>query len=99
MSEFLLEHEAPVRLVFLFSILAIMAAWEVAAPRRRQEIPRLLRWSNNLGVVVIDTLLVRLTFPILAVGMAVLGGRAGLGVAEYFRGARLAWLYRVTAAA
>ena len=63
MSEFLLAHEAQSRLVFFFSILAIMAIWEVAAPRRRQEIPRLLRWSNNLGVVVIDTVLVRLTFP------------------------------------
>ena len=66
MSDYLLGYEPQVRLFFLFLILAIMAAWEVAAPRRRQEIPRLLRWSNNLGVVVIDTLLVRLTFPILA---------------------------------
>ena len=99
MSEFLLAHEAQVRLFFLFSILAIMAAWEVAAPRRRQEIPRLLRWSNNLGVVVIDTLLVRLTFPVLAVGMAVVGCRAGLGSAERICCARLAWLSLLAAAA
>ncbi|MEQ1519847.1 MAG: sterol desaturase family protein [Aestuariivirga sp.] len=84
MTEFLLAHEAPVRLAFLFSILAIMAAWEVAAPRRRQEIPRLLRWSNNLGVVVIDTLLVRLTFPLLAVGMAVLAAERGWGLLNVF---------------
>src|SRR5687767_6881476 len=84
MSEFLLTHEAQVRLFFLFSILAIMAAWEVAAPRRRQEIPRLLRWSNNLGVVVIDTLLVRLTFPLLAVGMAVLAAERGWGLLNVF---------------
>ena len=60
MSEFLLVHEAQARLVFFISVLVIMAAWEVAAPRRRQEIPRLLRWSNNLGVVVIDTVLVQI---------------------------------------
>ena len=84
MSEFLLGHEPQVRLFFLFSILAIMAAWEVAAPRRRQEIPRLLRWSNNLGVVVIDTLLVRLTFPLLAVGMALLADERGWGLLNIF---------------
>ena len=84
MSEFLLAHEAQARLAFLFSILTIMAAWEVAAPRRRQEIPRLLRWSNNLSVVVIDTLLVRLTFPLLAVGMAVMAAERGWGFLNVF---------------
>ena len=84
MPEYLLNHEAAVRLFFLLSILAAMAAWEAAAPRRRREIPRLLRWSNNLGVVVIDTLLVRLTFPFLAVGMAVLAAERGWGLLNVF---------------
>ena len=84
MSEFILVHEPQARLIFFFSILAIMAAWEVVAPRRRQEIPRLLRWSNNLGVVVIDTLLVRLTFPLLAVGLAVVAAERGWGLFNIF---------------
>ncbi len=84
MSEFLLAHEPQVRLFFLFSILATMAAWEVAAPRRRQEIPRLLRWSNNIAVVVVDTILVRLTFPIVAVGMALLADERGWGLLNIF---------------
>ena len=84
MSDFLLTHEPQVRLFFLFSILVIMALWELAAPRRRQEIPRLLRWTNNIGVVVIDTLLVRLTFPPLAVGMAVLAAERGWGLLNTF---------------
>ena len=85
MSEYLLGHEPEVRLVFLFCILAIMAAWEVAAPRRRQDIPRLLRWSNNLGVVVIDTILVRLAFPVLAVGMASLAAERDWGLLNIFQ--------------
>jgi sterol desaturase/sphingolipid hydroxylase (fatty acid hydroxylase superfamily) len=84
MSEFLLAHEAQARLAVFFSILAVMAAWEVAVPRRRREVPRLLRWSNNLGVVVIDTLLVRLSFPLLAVGMAVLAAERGWGLLNTF---------------
>ena len=84
MSEFLLGHEPVVRLFFLFFVLATMAVWEVAAPRRRQEIPRLLRWTNNLGVVAVDTLIVRLTFPILAVGMATLASERGWGLLNIF---------------
>ena len=34
MTEFALGDETVIRLVFFFGILAVMAAWEVAAPRR-----------------------------------------------------------------
>ncbi len=84
MSEYLLGHEPQVRLFFLLSILAVMAAWEVVAPRRRQGIPRLLRWSNNIAVVAVDTVLVRLSFPILAVGMALLASERGWGLLNGF---------------
>lgn len=80
MTDLLLDHEAAVRLAVFLGVLAAMAAWEVAAPRRRREIPRLIRWTNNLGVVVIDTLLVRLTFPILAVGLALTAEAGGWGL-------------------
>lgn len=57
-----------------------MAAWEVAAPRRRREIPRVVRWTNNLSLVIIDTAILRLSFPILAVGLAVLAEENGWGL-------------------
>ncbi len=80
MSETLLAQEAVVRGVVFLAVLAAMALWEVAAPRRRREIPRLLRWSNNIALVVIDTALLRLAFPVLAVGMAVLAEERGWGL-------------------
>ncbi|MBI1260610.1 MAG: sterol desaturase family protein [Rhizobiales bacterium] len=80
MTDLLLANEPLIRMVFFIGILLAMALWEVAAPRRRREIPRLLRWSNNLGIVVIDTLLVRLTFPIVAVGLALLAQERGWGL-------------------
>ncbi len=52
----------------------------MAAPRRRREIPRVLRWTNNFGVVVVDTILVRLTFPIVAVGLALIAEERGWGI-------------------
>lgn len=80
MLEVIQNNEAVIRMGFFLGILAVMAVWEMAAPRRRQEIPRVLRWSNNLAVVALDTVLVRLSFPILAVGLAVLAEERGWGL-------------------
>jgi sterol desaturase/sphingolipid hydroxylase (fatty acid hydroxylase superfamily) len=80
MTELLLTYEPGVRVVAFLGVLAAMALWETAAPRRRREIPRVLRWSNNLAVVFVDTLLVRLTFPIVAVGLAVVAQDRGWGL-------------------
>lgn len=80
MPELLLSNEPIIRIAIFLGILAAMAVWELAAPRRRQEIPRLLRWTNNLGIVVVDTILVRLTFPVVAVGLALIAKENGWGV-------------------
>lgn len=84
MPDFLLASEPVIRLGIFFGVLMAMAAWELAAPRRRQEIPRLLRWTNNLGIVALDTVLVRLTFPVAAVGFALLADERTWGVFNVF---------------
>lgn len=84
MTDLLLTNEPLIRMSFFLGILTAMAIWEVAAPRRRREIPRLLRWSSNLGVVVVDTLLVRLTFPIVAVGLALIARERDWGLFNVF---------------
>lgn len=84
MTDIILANEPTIRLAFFLGILVAMAFWEVAAPRRRIEIPRLIRWTNNLGVVVIDTILVRLTYPIAAVGLALLAEQNGWGLFNIF---------------
>lgn len=80
MSESLLVHEPLIRLGFFLGVLVAMAAWELAAPRRRREIPRLLRWTNNLAIVAVDTVLVRLAFPVAAVGLALVAEERGWGL-------------------
>ncbi|NBN80308.1 sterol desaturase family protein [Microvirga tunisiensis] len=80
MQAFLLEHEQTLRLGAFLGVLVLMAGWELAAPARRLEVPRLLRWSNNLALVVLDTLLVRLAFPVLAVGLALKAEAGGWGL-------------------
>jgi sterol desaturase/sphingolipid hydroxylase (fatty acid hydroxylase superfamily) len=80
MPESILATEPQLRLIVFLGVLVAMAVWELAAPRRRQEIPRVIRWTNNLGLVVIDTLVLRLSFPILAVGLAVTAQDLGWGL-------------------
>ena len=80
MSETILATESTIRLAIFLGVLAAMALWEVAAPRRRREIPRVIRWTNNLALVVVDTIILRLSFPIIAVGLAVMAEDRGWGL-------------------
>ncbi|MBV1867948.1 MAG: sterol desaturase family protein [Marinosulfonomonas sp.] len=80
MADTLLSQEPTIRLSIFLAVLVIMALWEVAAPRRRREIPRLIRWSNNLLLVVIDSAIVRVAFPVVAVGLAAMANEHGWGL-------------------
>jgi len=72
--------ETTIRLGAFIAIFVIMAGLELAFPRRPQTLPRILRWTNNLGIVVINTLLLRLLFPLLAVGVALWAQTMGWGL-------------------
>jgi sterol desaturase/sphingolipid hydroxylase (fatty acid hydroxylase superfamily) len=65
--------------VFL-SVFGAMAVWEAIAPRRRQPGQRWRRWPSNLGIVVLNTLILRLVFPLGAVGVATWVHSHGWGV-------------------
>jgi sterol desaturase/sphingolipid hydroxylase (fatty acid hydroxylase superfamily) len=77
---FLLAHEPAIRLVAFLGVFAAMAAAEARWPRRRRSWPRAARWPANIGIVVIDTLLLRLLLPAAAVGTAVLVAARGWGL-------------------
>jgi sterol desaturase/sphingolipid hydroxylase (fatty acid hydroxylase superfamily) len=80
MVEFVVTNEDTIRLGAFLAMLAAMMLWELAAPLRRNEIPKLIRWTNNLALVVIDGLVVRLVFPVLAVGAAIWAETRGVGL-------------------
>jgi sterol desaturase/sphingolipid hydroxylase (fatty acid hydroxylase superfamily) len=76
----LFSYEQYIRLAAFCGVFALMAAWELIGPRRTQTIGRGWRWPNNLGLVVTDTLLVRILFPTTAVGLALVAETHGLGL-------------------
>jgi sterol desaturase/sphingolipid hydroxylase (fatty acid hydroxylase superfamily) len=73
-------HEPLIRLGAFFGVFALMAAWEVLAPRRALTVSRTVRWANNLGLVALNTVLLRLVFPTAAVGTALLAEAQGWGL-------------------
>jgi len=83
MDGWVLAHERVIRLSFFVVMLTLMAAWEMAAPRRSLIASKPRRWAANLGVVAIDTAVVRLLFPAAAVGMAAFAAHAGWGLFNY----------------
>ena len=72
--------EPIVRLICFLGVLVLMVLWERLTPRRPQSIKRLIRWPNNLGLVVLNTFVVRLLFPLAGVGMALLAQAKGWGL-------------------
>lgn len=75
-----MKNEQAIRLGFFFGILVIMALWEFAAPRRARSYSRLQRWPSNLGIVFLNSALVKLIFPFAAVALAAAGEAKGWGL-------------------
>ena len=90
MQDWLAAHEPEVRLGVFLSILVAMAIWEVASPRRRPSLGRRRRWTANLSLAVIDTAVLRVAFPILAVGVAEAAEARGWGLLHVW--AAPAWI-------
>ena len=73
-------QETLIRISFFAGVLVVMAAWEALAPRRALLHRKALRWAANLGMVVLYTVLVRLVFPLMPVGLAALAAQMGFGL-------------------
>jgi sterol desaturase/sphingolipid hydroxylase (fatty acid hydroxylase superfamily) len=80
MDAFLLANELPVRLGAFFGIFATMALWELLAPRRTLQQRKSIRWTNNLALTVLNTVLVRAVLPVAAIGVAGFAAEHGAGV-------------------
>ena len=76
--------EAQIRLGFFLGMLALIAAWEAIWPRRKQLFSRAERWPSNIGIVVLNTLILRIIFPTAAAGVAEYASANQLGVLNQY---------------
>ena len=78
------KYEPVIRFGFFFGILVIMFFWERIAPRRPLAASKIGRWSSNLGLVLIDSIVVRLVSPTALAGVALLAQQRGWGLFNSF---------------
>lgn len=80
LADAILGNEPVIRIGVFLGALALMMTLEAIFPRRIRTVSRKRRWPANIGIVVLDSLLVRALFPMVAVGVAVLGETQGWGL-------------------
>src|SRR4051794_31996785 len=77
--------EIAIRVGAALGIFTVLALWEVLAPRRDWSVGRAPRWPANLGILLLDAVLVRLLFPVAAVGVAAIAAQRGGGLLNITR--------------
>lgn len=69
-DDIVMQYEKEIRMGFFFGMLALIGLWEVIAPRRALTISKTVRWINNLGLVFVNSFIVRVVYPVAAIGVA-----------------------------
>jgi len=77
------EREAILRLGCFGAIFVVMLLWELGAPERPLSVSKWQRWSANIGLLVMNSFVLRLLFPAAAIGIAYSAGIAGWGLFNY----------------
>ncbi len=83
MNASIFSHEPALRFGAAVTVFAVMALWELLAARRELTALKRRRWFANLGMMVLDTLIVRFLFPTAAVGMAWAAAEQGWGLLNH----------------
>jgi sterol desaturase/sphingolipid hydroxylase (fatty acid hydroxylase superfamily) len=85
LEPFVLANEPVIRLAFFLGVFAVVGLWEVVAPRRALTVSKAMRWASNLGLVVLNALMLRLVFPLAAAGVAAFCVANGWGLLNHFQ--------------
>lgn len=84
LEQFVAAHEPAIRLGFFVGVFAAVALWERLSPRRALTVSKALRWTGNLGLVLLNTVILRLLFPLAGAGMAAFAAANGWGLLNHF---------------
>jgi len=75
-----MNEDLIIRISAFGGILAVMAVWEMLAPRRQWTTAKAKRWIINLAMVGFNTLFIRAILASGAIGAAVLAGQEEVGI-------------------
>jgi sterol desaturase/sphingolipid hydroxylase (fatty acid hydroxylase superfamily) len=80
MMDILPFSETTIRLAAFLAIFATMAVLELSLPRRDPNAAKGARWRTNLAMVAVDSIVLRIVFPMAAVGTAIWADGRGYGL-------------------
>jgi len=80
MADLAATYEPILRLTAFLGVFALVALWEVAAPRRRRQFARSTRWPHNIALLLVDIVAVRIVAPGAAIAVAMAGELNGWGL-------------------
>ena len=85
LQHMIFEHELGIRLGVFLSVLAVLMMCERIQPRR-QEITtiRFSRWLSNLSIATINSIILRLVFPLIAIDAAFLAQKNSWGIMNMY---------------
>ncbi|MDX2493541.1 MAG: sterol desaturase family protein [Desulfuromusa sp.] len=75
-----MAHEGIIRSLFFFVIFALVAYGEIVASRRQLTVSKTERWFNNLSMILLSNILIKLTLPVAATGVAVAAAAKNWGL-------------------
>jgi len=80
-----ISPETLVRMGVFAAIFFVVAQSEKIAPRRILLKSKFKRWISNLGMQIIDVVVLRLVFPVFPVGVSVICAQRGWGLLNYYQ--------------
>ena len=75
-----MRNHITIRAVFFLSVFFLIGFWELLARRRILTTSKKARWTANLGLTLLNPLLVQLIFPVLALNLAIMAEKRGWGL-------------------
>ncbi len=84
LEEVIISNEKYIRMGFFFGMIILIGLWEILAPKRVLTVSKTVRWVNNLGLVFFNIFILRVLFPVAAVGVATIATYNGWGLFNYF---------------
>ena len=79
------RSEAATRLTLFGIVFALMAIAEAALPRRTRSFSRWSRWPSNIGISVLNNVVLEALIPLSAVAIAILAHHRGLGLLNFLK--------------
>ncbi|MBN1378057.1 MAG: sterol desaturase family protein [Gammaproteobacteria bacterium] len=76
----LIDTPSQLRLTIFLAMLLIMAVWEILAPRRLLTQNKASRWINNLALITLNSIILRILFPTATIGFAMYAAEHEFGL-------------------